>query len=77
MRKKARLLSVQQRNIFDEIYNWCKRKCKKSNFLTKAELKLFNTFISDGVGFGKYFVIKAVRLRLLTFIQTHQKNLQF
>ena len=40
MREMIRSINSQQRQIFDEVYNWCKSKCKYRNSLTIKKLTL-------------------------------------
>ena len=58
LRKMIISLNPQQRQIFDEVYNWCKRRKKKVNTL--------NVFISGGVDVGKSYLINTIFQTLTT-----------
>ena len=60
MREMIRSLNSQQRQIFDEVCNWCKSKCKYRNSLTKKKFNPLNVFISGGAGVGKLYLINTI-----------------
>ena len=47
MREMIWSLNSQQKQIFDEVYHWCKSKCKDWNSLTKKKVNPLNVFISE------------------------------
>ena len=57
MREMIRSINSQQRQIFDEVYNWCKSKCKYRNSLTNKKVNPLSVFISGAAGVGKLCLI--------------------
>ena len=57
MREMIRSLNLLQKKIFDEVYNWCKSKCKNRNSSLSKKVKLLNVFLSGGAGVGKSYLI--------------------
>ena len=60
MREMVRSLNSQQRQIFDDVYNWCKSKCKYQNSLKKKKFNHLNVFISGESGVGKLYLINTL-----------------
>ena len=53
-------LNSQQRQIFDDVYTWCKSECKYQNFLAKKKIYIIHLFISEGAGVGKSYLLNTV-----------------
>ena len=63
MREMIRSKNSQQKQIFDEVYNWSKSKCKYRNSLKKNKVNPLSVFISVEAGAGNSCLIN-------TFFQT-------
>ena len=60
MREMIRSSNSQQGQIFGEVYDWCKSKCKYRISLTKKEVNTLNVFLSGGAGVGKSYLINTI-----------------
>ena len=59
MREMIRFSILSQ--IFDEVYNWCKSKCKYRNSLAKKKkINRLNVFISGRAGVGKSYLTNTI-----------------
>ena len=58
IREMIRSLNSQQRQIFDQVFNWCKSKYRNS--LTKKKVHPLNVFLLRRAGVGKSYLINAI-----------------
>ena len=74
LREMIRSLNCQQREVFNIIYSWAKKKYIYSNCALKHEVNPVGLFVSGGAGVGKSYLMKTIFEALTKILNFHARS---